>query len=286
MKNKLVLFGLMTFIYSCGPDYKLEVENLKHQQDSLISIQNQKDSIMNSYINDFNEIQSSIETLAQQEDMLVKQSKDNELTPDAKTRILNNIESFRKIIEENKNKISSLQRKIKKYNSRIDELDNMISNLNLQLAQRDSSIAYLYENINQLNSKIASVELDLTNSKNENEQKKQEIVEKTTKLHTAYFTVGTYKELKEEKVISKEGGILGLGSSKSFSGELNNESFTKIDYTDVKIIDIISKNVEIISVQPTDSYKLINNGKQIMAIEILDPERFWQASKYLVVVKS
>lgn len=273
-------------IYSCGPDYKLEVENLKKQQDSLISIQAQKDSLMNSYMNDFNEIQSSIESLAQQEKLLVEQSSGNELTKDSKNKILNNIESFRKIIEENKNKISSLQRKIKKYNLKIDELDKMIANLNVQLAQRDSSIASLTENINQLNSKIANVELELTNSKNDNELKRQEIADKTNKLHTAYFTVGTYKELKEKKVISKEGGILGLGSSKSFSDELNSESFTKIDYTNVKLIDVISKKIEIISVHPTDSYKLINNGKQIMAIEILDPEKFWKASKYLVVVKS
>jgi len=259
MKNKLILFGLITMIYSCGPDYKLEVENLKNEQDSLLSIQMQKDCLMNSYINDFNEIQLSIESLAQQEKLLVEQSKSNELKLDAKTKILNNIESFRKIIDQNKNKISS---------------------------QRDSSIALLSENINKLNSKIASVELELTNSKNDNEQKKQEIADKTIKLHTAYYTVGTYRELKDKKVLSKEGGILGLGSSKSFTSDLNNESFTKIDYTSTKLIDIISKKIEIISIHPSDSYKIINNGKQIMAIEILDPERFWQASKYLVVVKS
>jgi chromosome segregation ATPase len=286
MKNKLILFGLITMIYSCGPDYKLEVENLKNEQDSLLSIQMQKDSLMNSYINDFNEIQLSIESLAQQEKLLVEQSKSNELTLDAKTKILNNIESFRKIIDQNKNKISSLQRKIKNYSLKIDELDKMIANLNLQLLERDSSIALLSENINKLNSKIASVELELTNSKNDNEQKKQEIADKTIKLHTAYYTVGTYRELKDKKVLSKEGGILGLGSSKSFTSDLNNESFTKIDYTSTKLIDIISKKIEIISIHPSDSYKIINNGKQIMAIEILDPERFWQASKYLVVVKS
>ena len=286
MKNKLILISLISMIYSCGPDYKLEVENLKKQQDSLISIQAQKDSLMNSYMNEFNEIQSSIESLAQQEKLLVEQSSGNEFTKDSKNKILNNIESFRKIIEQNKNKISSLQRKIKNYNLRIDELDKMIANLNVQLAQRDSSIASLSENINQLNSKIANVELELTNSKNDNELKRQEIADKTNKLHTAYFTVGTYKELKEKKVISKEGGILGLGSSKSFNGDMNSESFTKIDYTSVKIIDIISKNIEIVSVHPSDSYKIINNGKQIMGIEILDPEKFWKASKYLVVVKS
>lgn len=286
MKTKILILSMAVTFFGCGPDYKSQVEKLKSQQDSLLIVQNTKDSLMNSYMNDFNEIQSSIESLAEQEQFLTKQSTNNELSSNAKTKILNNIQAFKNIIEENRNKILSLQSKIKKYNFKIDELDKMISGLNFQLQQKDSSIFILTENLNQLNLKIASVEVELSNVKNENDQKNQEIADKTNKLHTAYFTVGTYKELKEKKVISKEGGILGLGSSKSFNGDMNSESFTKIDYTSVKLIDVISKKIEIISVHPTDSYKLINNGKQIMAIEILDPERFWQASKYLIIVKS
>lgn len=286
MKTKILILCVATVIFGCGPDYKSEVERLKAQQDSLMTIQITKDSLMNSYMNDFNEIQASIESLAHQEKLLAEQSANNELTPDAKTKILNNIQSFKKIIEENKSKISNLQSKIKKYNLRIVELEKMIAGLNIQLQQRDSSISLMTDNINQLNSKITSVELELTNTKTDNQLKSQEIAQKTEKLHTAYFTVGTYKDLKEKKIISKEGGLLGLGSNNALVKDINNDSFTKIDYTSTKVIDIISKKAEIISVHPPDSYKFITNGKQIMALEILDPEKFWKASKYLVVVKS
>jgi len=286
MKTKILILCITLTIFGCGPDYKSEVEKLKIQQDSLLVLQSTKDSLMTSYMNEFNEIQSSIESLVQQEKLLSEKSINNELTPDSKTKILNQIESIKKVIDDNKNKISSLQRKIKKYNSKIDELDKMIANLNVQLLQRDSSIASLTESINQLNSKITTVELELTNTKNDNQLKAQEIQDKTTRLHTAYFAVGTYKDLRDKKIISKEGGLLGVGSSSVVSDDVNNDSFNRIDYTSTKVIDIISKKADIISVHPPDSYKLITNGKQIMALEILDPEKFWKASKYLIVVKS
>ncbi len=286
MKTKILILFMTLTIFGCGPDYKSEVEKLKCEQDSLMALQSTKDSLITSYMNEFNEIQSSIESLAQQEKLLSEKSINNELTPDSKTKLLNQIESIKKVIEENKNKILSLQTKIKKYNSKINELDKMIANLNVQLLQRDSSIASLTENINQLNSKITTVELELSNTKSDNQLKAQEIQDKTNKLHTAYFTVGTYKDLRDKKIISKEGGLLGVGSNSVMSSNINTDSFTKIDYTSTKLIDIVSKKADIISVHPPDSYKLITNGKQIMALEILDPEKFWKASKYLIVIKS
>lgn len=285
MKTKIFLLGLTFMIFGCGPDYKSEVEKLKKEQDSLLLVQMSKDSLMNLYVSDLNEIQNSLDSLTQEQNLLSQQSFGNELSKDSKSKILSQIDAIKKLINENKNKLASVQNKIKKTNLKIKELESMIANLNNQLTQRDSSIAILNENINQLNFKIGSVESELTNTKVENQKKSQEIFEKTNKLHTAYFTVGTYKQLKEKNIVTKEGGLIGIGSNKELAANFNTESFTKIDYTNTTIIDIISDKAEIISVHPTNSYKLVMNGKQIMALEIIDPEKFWQASKYLVIVK-
>lgn len=285
MKTKIFLLGFAFMVFGCGPDYKSEVEKLKKEQDSLFLVQMTKDSLMNLYVSDLNEIQTSIDSLTQEQNLLTEQSIGNELSKDSRTKTLSQIEAIKKLINSNKNKLASVQNKIKKANLKIKELEVMIANLNDQLAQKDSNIAILTGNINQLNSRIATVETDLNNSKAENQQKNQEIIEKTNRLHTAYFTVGTYKQLKEKNVITKEGGLLGVGSNKELVANFNVESFTRIDYTNTRIIDIISDKAEIISVHPTNSYKLIMNGKQIMALEIIDPEKFWQASKYLVIVK-
>lgn len=285
MKTKMFLLGLAFMVFGCGPDYKSEVEKLKKEQDSLLLVQTMKDSLMNAYVSDLNEIQTSIESLTQEQNLLTEQSIGNELTKDSKSRILSQIEAIKKLIDNNKNKLASIQNKIKKSNLKVKELENMIANLNQQLIQKDSSIALLTDNINQLNYRIASVETELNSTKTENQLKNQEIVDKTNKLHTAYFMVGTYKQLKEKNIITKEGGLLGIGSNKELNANFNVEPFTKIDYTNIRIIDIISEKAELVSIHPSNSYKMVMNGKQIMALEIIDPEKFWQASKYLVIVK-
>ena len=58
MKKLLFLFGIIALISSCGPDYESEVERLKRQQDSIKVAEATKDSIINSYMVDINEIQN------------------------------------------------------------------------------------------------------------------------------------------------------------------------------------------------------------------------------------
>lgn len=285
MKTKIFLLGLTFMIFGCGPDYKSEVEKLKKEQDSLLLVQMSKDSLMNLYVSDLNEIQTSIESLIREQNLLTEQSLGNELSKESKSKILSQISSIKKLIDDNKNKLASIKGKVKKANLKIKELENMIANLNQQLSQRDSNITVLTESINQLNSKIATVETELNNTKIENQQKSQELTDKTNKLHTAYFTVGTYKELEEKKIIYKKGGLIGLGSSKYLASDYNQEFFTKIDNRNTKVIDIISKDMQIISNHPTESYQIIKNNEKIMGLEILEPELFWRNSKYLVVVK-
>jgi hypothetical protein len=45
------------------------------------------------------------------------------------------------------------------------------------------------------------------------------------------------------------------------------------------------KKVKLVTSHPSDSYTLEKNGDQVSNIQITNPEKFWRASKYLVVVK-
>ena len=120
--------------------------------------------------------------------------------------------------------------------------------------------------------------------KMEIDTKSMEIVDKTTKLHTAYYTIGTYKQLRDKKIIAKQGGFLGLGKSKSLIPDFNKDAFTQIDYTATSSIAINGKNAKMVSTHPSGSYKLQKENEKVKSIEITDPESFWKASKYLVVV--
>lgn len=285
MKKLLFLFGIIGLISSCGPDYKSEVERLQREQDSLRFVELMKDSTINSYMVDINEIQNNIDFLIEQEGMMMQNDVNSpELNPNQKVKIINNIAIIRSLIDDNKKKLVSLQNKITKSNFRIEELEKMIANLNNELNERDSNIAILNNNVSSLQNEIQKKVEELELAKNSNNDKSEEIQEKTILLHTAYYVVGNYKDLRDKKVISKKGGLLGVGKTNSLVNDFNQNVFTKIDYTNNKLIDIVSKKVEIVSTHPVNSYKLIKQGDKIMALDITDPEKFWSSSKYLVIV--
>ena len=285
MKNLLVITGIAILISSCGPDYKAEVERMMRERDSLMAQYDAKDSVINGYMQDISEIQTSIETLTQQEEMLKGEGANNpEVSQDAKTRIMGDIEAIRQLIDQNKKKLVELQGRVRRSNVKVAELEKMIESLNTQLAMRDSSINALNENVLALNTTITNMQGTIDTMRNDNANKAREISEKTTRLHTAYYTVGNYKTLRDKKVISKQGGFLGLGKQKTVVPDFNREAFTQIDLTSTKTIELNTKAAKLVSTHPTGTYTLKKENEKITAIEITDPEKFWQASKYLVVV--
>jgi len=266
-------------------NYKTEVERMMKERDSLMAQYDAKDSMINGYMQDIAEIQASIENLTQQEAMINKSDLNNpESTTTAKQNILNNVESIKQLIEENKNKLADLQAKIRRSNVKITEMEKIISGLNDQLALRDSSINSLNEKVVALNGTITNMQGEIDNVKADNQQKAAEISDKTTKLHTAFYTVGSYKELRDKKVLSKQGGFLGLGKAQSMVPDFNQNAFTQIDYTATKTISINKKGAKLVSTHPSGTYKLQTENEKVTSIEITDPENFWKASKYLVVV--
>ena len=285
MKNILGVLTVILFMSSCGPDYKMEVERMMKERDSLMAQYDSKDSVINGYMQDISEIQQSIEGLTRQEEMINRSDANNpEASADAKTKIINDVESIRQLIDQNKKKLAELQAKIRKSNVKIGELEKVISNLNNQLAERDSSINTLNERVLTLNGTITNMQSTIDTIREESNQKSREITDKITKLNTAFYTIGTYKELRDKKILSKQGGFLGLGKQKSLVPDFNQEAFTQIDVTSTKLIEVNKKDAKLISTHPNGTYKVQRTNNKVTSIEITDPDKFWKASKYLVVV--
>ena len=114
-------------------------------------------------------------------------------------------------------------------------------------------------------------------------EEKQESQLKTEKLNTAFYVVGTTKELKNNGVITKEGGFIGLGQVTELSKTLDQNYFTKIDILKTKEIPVSARKVKLITPHPETSYKLVEGASSIIRIEIIDPEQFWSISKYCII---
>jgi len=103
----------------------------------------------------------------------------------------------------------------------------------------------------------------------------QTIAAQDAALNTAYYIIGTAKDLRKNAVIGKGDKILA---------DFNKDLFTKIDIRKVSEISILSKHAKVLSNHPTASYKLVGDKKMIQSLQIVDYKLFWSNVKYLVIM--
>jgi len=90
-------------------------------------------------------------------------------------------------------------------------------------------------------------------------------------------------ELKEEGILNREGGVLGLGSNKAIQENFDPKHFTELDIRQTKTIAVNAKKAVVISEHPQSSYKMVEENGQIAYLQIENPEEFWRISKYAII---
>ena len=133
--------------------------------------------------------------------------------------------------------------------------------------------------VKNLSGEVTTLNTNVTNLSNENKDKQKVIEERTAELNTAYFIIGTVKELKDKGIIKKEGF---LGTAKDVNSNIDKSLMTKIDITTVHSIPIMKKKATVISTHPVSSYK-IEGEKSADNLVILNATEFWSLSKVLVI---
>jgi chromosome segregation ATPase len=250
-------------------------DSLKNANGALTGQLNEKEAALQEFIESFNEIQENLTAIKEKEKIVTTASKGG----DVKSRqgqIQEDIQSIYDLMEKNKNRIGSLTQKLKQSNLKISGMEKMIENLQNSINQKDVEIAELKTRLEGLNVELANLN---TNYKNVEEDRNA----KHEALNTAYYAIGTKKELIEKKVISKEGGFIGLGKTTKVSQDFNREYFTKINTEQTNTINIGAKKAKVLTTHPSGSYKLIGE-KPVEKLEITNAAEFWSASKYLVIV--
>jgi hypothetical protein len=134
-----------------------------------------------------------------------------------------------------------------------------------------------------MNIQIEILSSSVQNLEVEGSAKSQTISEQTEALNTAYYVIGTKKELREQNIITMEGGFVGIGRNKKVKEDFNQEYFTRVDITKLKSIPVLRKKADIITTHPSQSYKIFGE-KAVDSIVISNQKEFWSASKYLVIV--
>ncbi len=282
--KKYFLYSSAILLAGCH-DYKADVEALNKEKQTMINESNYKDSTINAFIAGLNQVETNIGAVTKKQGEVADMSSQHELSKSQFDRINEDIHNINDLMEANRTKLDELTKKLKGSNYKIKELEKTIASLQQQLDEKNTELAALNQKLADMNVTVENLNTNVKTLTAQTEDQAKTIADKTTKLNTAYYTVGTYKELETKKVLNKTGGFLGIGKNKQVVNDFKPDAFKAIDVTQTKTIELNSKTASVVTTHPSSSYKIEKKDKNhVTQLVITDPDQFWKASKYLVVM--
>ena len=265
-------------------DHKLLLSQMETQKNAFTEKLTSRDSSIGEWVTTFGEIEKNIALIKEKEHVISTNSSTGELSKNNKQQILDDIKYINTLLEQNKKKIVSLNNQLNKSGGTIKGLQNTIAGLEASVKQSESDIADLKATLLTKKFEIEQLNTEKTELQVANVQKDEKIKTQTYEMNKAFFALGTFKQLKAKGLLTKEGGFIGLGKTKTIATSFPDSSFKQIDITVLKSIPVNSKSARLISEHPANSYQFMRDkDKKIESLEISDPAQFWKISKYAVV---
>jgi chromosome segregation ATPase len=284
MNMKKIVFYLAAFISlmsGCGQ----KTDNTKElafaqQRDSLESIIQQKDNEINDIMGTMNDIEAGFRAIneAEQRVSVARQSEGISSTE----RIRENMQYIQEAMQQNRELINKLRNQVRQGSFKSEQLKLTIDNLTRQMEEKDTQIRQLQAElqakdvqIGELTEKVEDLSNNVSTLREETTQKSQTISTQDKQLNTAWFVYGTKSELKEQHIL-QDGKVL--------QSNFNREYFTKIDIRVDKEIRLYSRSAKLLTSHPASSYTLDQDAQKQYVLRIQNPQLFWSASKYLVIL--
>ncbi len=277
----ILVLGLALFsLAGCkGEGNKTDLAS-QEQADSLQKIISQKDNEINDMMETFNEIQEGLREINEAENR-VTIVKDGE-GADKKQQMVENIQFISNTMKQNRVLLAKLRQQLRESSIKGSELRKTIENLVEQLEEKDQQLRQLRAELDAkdihiaaLDETISTLNTSVSDLQTESSKKTETINKQDQQLNTAWFVFGTKKELKEQRIIDGD---------KVLEANFNKNYFTKIDIRVEKEIKLYSKSARILTMHPSSSYTLQRDANKQYVLRINNPQLFWSASKYLVIV--
>jgi chromosome segregation ATPase len=250
------------------------------QRDSLESIIQQKDNEINDIMGTMNDIEAGFRAIneAEQRVSVARQVEGVSSTE----RIRENMQYIQEAMQQNRELINKLRNQVRQGSVNSEQLKRTIDNLTRQMEEKDAQIRQLQAElqakdvqIGELTEKVEDLSNNVSTLREETTQKSQTISTQDKQLNTAWFVYGTKSELKEQHIL-QDGKVL--------QSNFNREYFTKIDIRVDKEIRLYSRSAKLLTSHPASSYTLEQDAQKQYVLRIQNPQLFWSASKYLVVL--
>ena len=265
-ENKIIIDSLQSQLNSKDKELNsLEFDKLNN------------DSIVNQYALYIQRIKNNINEINNQESIINNAKSKEEFYKADTTNIINAIKIMSEKLIENESMISELNNAVKLEKNKNSQFATRVTELSTEVAKSNREIYFLREELNSLNSSFEAI----FNKYNEQNKK---ISFLNNKLNEIAYVIGTKSELLDNGVLTKSGGLIGLGKSRKLNSDFNTNYFTFSTKQDLKSIVLGYKSVKLMTPHPSESYKISKNTNELIdSLLIFNVENFWKNSKFLVL---
>lgn len=279
---KRVLFVAVVCAMVFGSCSNVQRENeLTAENDSLQQVINDRDAEIDEIVGTVNLIQEGFNRINEAEGRITVDNSSLE-NVGKRQAVVENMEFIEQSLAQNREMIARLKEQLEESKVGGEKLQRMVDNLQAQLdnqtlrvqeleailAERDIVIAQQSDTIVHLSGSVSALT-------KENMAKEQTIGEQDALLHAAWYVFGTKSELKEQNIL-KSGDVLQ-------SDDFNRSYFTQIDIRLTREIKLYSKSATLLTSHPAGSYTLERDNNKEYVLQIVDVDKFWSVSKYLVI---
>ncbi|MCI7464912.1 MAG: hypothetical protein MSB01_01290 [Bacteroidales bacterium] len=285
MRRKLCTIVLLSAVAFTACNGNLSKEREKQLQDSFAAVMSNKDAELETLFQQLNEIDASLGEIAKTYGEVAQASDiSGEVNKDAVSSIRSKITTISNILASDREKLAAVSARISKNQRQNKQLQTFVSNLEERIKEQEMQIQSLTEELQKKNVKIDELTKNVENLESASKQKDKKIMQIEDEKNTAYFAIGTKKELRAKNLIDRKGGFIGLGKADVLSNNTDFASLTKIDTRNTQEIPLTGKKIKIVTSHPTSSYSLEGDETRPTSIRITNPDLFWKASKCLIIM--
>ena len=284
-------FPLVT-VAGCGPSKKVQaqlsqLDSLTAQRDSLFSEVAQNARLMNELNTELNKVQG-----------LSAQDSASAESPIAASRanLLGKVRQITTRLAESEKRLAANRRQLRRIGGQADSLKDRVAALESQasdfqamIESQKTTVASLTQRVQELETINVALRDTMTNMQDT-------IATLASRENTAYYVVGTEKELLDRGVIQKEGGhrvlfIFGkAGQTIVPARQLDTAAFTPINLREMTEIPLPDSTAQYKIASRQDLTYLATpvegrNEVRGTALKIDNPDEFWRLSKFLIVVR-
>lgn len=291
MKRYAILMFAGVSLFGCQhKEMENQIAALEAEREQMLAAVEHKDAALTEFMESMTNVEDNLREIRERELNIAITQQEKELsTKETEKQIVADIKAIDALLVENRETIQKLNKQIAGAygkNAKLRKsLTKLKDELTEQIQERENEIGTLKEKLVAMEMKIDTLNINVASLEQINLKKDSVIEKRVTELHEAYFIAGTSKELQEKSVIDKRGGVLGLGRTTTLANQYDTEQFTKIDTREQVSFPLPGEHIKLATTHPTDSYQIkYDETAEATQLIIDNPDKFWESSKYLVMV--